>query len=237
MVRIGKSPRFEDKYVATTGQIELIKCHLERICDKDDFSDANGVYGIRSLYFDDYENSSYRDNEIGIEPRSKFRLRIYNCESDIIFLEQKIKAAGKIYKERTRVSREFCELLLRNDWNKLDYPVSNRVVNRFLTAYYTRILQPRIIVDYNRETYTFSEGDVRVTFDRNISFSDNTADFFDSDILLHPIMKTGTELLEVKYTDFLPDTIYQGINIKQLQQYTFSKYFLCESYRRMGGGI
>lgn len=237
MAKGDEKPRFENKYVVTTGQIELIKCHLEGICCQDDFSDENGAYNIRSLYFDDYRESSYRDNEIGIEPRSKFRIRIYNCNPYVIFLEQKIKAAGKIYKERVRVSEEFCELLLRDAGDELDYPVSDALINRFLTAYHVRMLRPKIIVDYSRETYIYSEGDVRITFDRNISFSDEVAGFFDKNILLQPIMKSGTELLEVKYTDFLPDLIHQAVNVKQLQQYTFSKYFLCESYRKGGGGI
>lgn len=237
MVNVADGLRFENKYIVTTGQIQLIQCHLEGICYQDFFSDDTGSYDIRSLYFDDYAGSAYRDNEVGIEPRSKFRLRIYNCKSDVIFLEQKIKIAGKIRKDRVQVSREFCELVLRNEWHKLDYPVSNGLINRFLTAHYTKGLLPKIIVDYNRETYVYPEGDVRITFDRNISFSDEVEHFFEEDILLQPIMKAGTELLEVKYTDFIPDFIHQGVNIKQLQQYTFSKYYLCEMHKRNGGRV
>lgn len=229
--------RYESKYMVTNGQIALLKCHLEGICRQDIFSNTEGVYGIRSLYFDDYEGNSYRDNEIGVEPRSKFRIRIYDCSQDVIFLEQKTKTRGKIHKERVQVDREFCELLLRDRWQELDYPVSDRVLNRFLTAYHTRVLRPRLIVDYDREAYVYPEGDVRITFDKNISFSDEVEYFFEKDILLQPIMRTGIELLEVKYTGFLPDFIYQGINIRQLQQQTFSKYYLCEMYRREGGKV
>lgn len=229
--------RYENKYIVTNGQTALLKCHLEGICRQDTFSNAEGVYGIRSLYFDDYEGSSYQDNEIGVEPRSKFRIRIYDCSQNVIFLEQKTKIGGKIHKDRVRVNREFCDLLLTDRWQELDYPVSNMVLNRFLTAYHTRVLRPRIIIDYDRDAYVYPEGDVRVTFDRNISFSDEVERFFEKDILLQPIMKTGAELLEVKYTGFLPDFIYQGINIRQLQQHTFSKYYLCETYRRNGGKI
>lgn len=229
--------RCENKYIVTNGQTTLLKCRLEGICWQDIYSSVEGAYGIRSLYFDDYEGSSYRDNEMGVEPRSKFRIRIYDCSQDVIFLEQKTKIGGKIHKDRVQVNREFCELLLRDRWQELDYPVSNMVLNRFLTAYHTRVLRPRIIIDYDREAYVYSEGDVRVTFDRNISFSDEVECFFEKDILLRPIMKIGTELLEVKYTGFLPDFIYQGINIKQLQQHTFSKYYLCEMSRRKGGRV
>lgn len=227
--------RYEKKYIVSAGQIELLKCHLEELCPWDDYSDSGGGYTIRSLYFDDYEGNSYRENEIGTEPRSKFRLRIYNYDPDAIFLEQKTKVMGKIYKDRVEVGREFCEALLYDEWQAIDYPVEDSLVNRFLTACHTRLLRPRIIVEYDREPYVYPEGDIRITFDRNISFSEDLEHFFHRDILLQPVMEAGKDLLEIKYREFLPGVLAQGLSVRQLQQYTFSKYYLCEMYRRMGG--
>lgn len=39
-------------------------------------------------------------------------------------------------------------------------------------------------------------------------------------------MKTGYHILEVKWDDFLPDTIYNFIENGHLQQSTFSKYYV-----------
>lgn len=232
MMDIDGMLRFENKYIISAAQDELLKCRITGICFQDDFAGNTGGYTIRSLYFDDYAGSAYRENEIGIEPRSKFRIRIYNAGSDVIFLEQKMKTGGKIHKERVQVSREFCELLLRDEWQRIDYPTESAVFNRFLTAYHTKGLRPRIIVEYDRDPYVYPEGDVRITFDRNISFSDEVEHFFEEDIFLQPVMETGMELLEVKFKEFLPDYIYQGINLRQLQQHTFSKYYLSEMHRR-----
>lgn len=232
-----RSFRSENKYIVTIPQMELLQCRMEGMLLADDFVGSTGEYKIRSLYFDDYEGSSYRGNQIGVEPRSKFRIRIYDYNSDVVFLEQKIKDGGRVRKERARVDREFVESILEDQWQALDYPVESPVVNRFITAYYTRGLQPRIIIEYDRKPYVYPEGNVRVTFDKSISFSEDIRNFFSRDIFLRPIMDVGKELLEVKYSEFIPGIIYEGIHLSQLQQCTFSKYYLCETYRRNEAGI
>ena len=58
MDKVDGELRFENKYILSAGQIELLKCHLEGICSQDVFSDTRGTYDIRSLYFDDFEGSS-----------------------------------------------------------------------------------------------------------------------------------------------------------------------------------
>ncbi|MBQ7955155.1 MAG: polyphosphate polymerase domain-containing protein [Lachnospiraceae bacterium] len=232
-----KKFRYEQKYILTAGQILHLKNRLEGICFSDNYVLDNNTYKIRSVYFDDYNSSSYKDNEMGVDPRSKFRIRIYNCSHEQIVLEQKMKVSGKIYKERAFVDREFCELLLHDRGEEITYPNENPLINRFLLAYHTRLLRPNIIVEYEREPYVYPDGDVRITFDRNISFSDDIEHFFEENLFMRPIMPVGKELLEVKYTEFLPDFLHQGLDIKNLQRCTFSKYFLCEKLRKNGGNI
>jgi len=232
MIREERLFRYENKYLLTIAQSGLLECRMEGICLRDTFAGDGGAYRIRSLYFDDYEGSSYRDNETGVDPRFKYRLRIYNGKSDVIFLERKIKKQGKIYKERVQVSREFSNQLIQDEWEKLEYPVPNAVINRFLTAYHTRRMRPGIIVEYDRQAYVCPEYDIRITFDKNISFSDETEHFLDGNLFLQPVMDVGKELLEVKYREFMPDFLYQGIHLRQLRQCTFSKYYICETMRR-----
>ncbi len=231
----GRKFRFENKYMITSAQIELLRCHIEELCSLDSFSDGVKGYNIRSVYFDDYANNSYKDNEIGSEPRNKFRIRIYNHDASKIYLEEKIKVGGKITKDRAVVDREFCEAVLKEEGDKLSYPTESPVLNRFLLAYHTKFLRPRIIVEYDRSAYVYPDGDVRITFDTSIAFSDEVEAFFEKDIFLQPIMPLHKELLEVKYTEFIPDFIHEALNIKQLQQNTFSKYYLCQKYKRSGG--
>ena len=237
MINVEDKLRYENKYIVSGGQAELLKCRLDGLCVPDFFSDDKGEYKIRSLYFDDYGSNSFWDNEIGAEPRSKFRLRFYNYNPDAIFLEEKIKISGKIFKDRIQVTEDFFYLLIQDEWEWADYPTTDALLNRFWTAYHTRGLRPRIIVEYDREPFVCPEDDIRITLDKRIAFSDEVENYLQEDILLQPIMKTGTELLEVKYNNFLPDFLYQGLQLRQLQQYTFSKFYLCEMHRRNGGTI
>ena len=58
--------------------------------------------------------------------------------------------------------------------------------------------------------------------------------FFDETLNLQPILPVGSELLEVKYVEFIPKYIYQLLDSENIQQSTFSKFYLCEKYRRKG---
>ncbi len=227
--------RYESKYLIQTDQLAQIKMQLETICFRDQNVGADGRYHIRSLYFDDYGGSSFRDNEMGIEPRSKFRIRIYDCKENFISLEQKMKIGGKILKRRTGITKLFLDAVLNEAWEQIDYPSADPLINQFMMAYCAKYLRPAIIVDYNREPYVFAEGDVRITFDTDIGFSDEFESFFETGLFVQPILPVGTHLLEVKYTEFLPEMIYEHLNVAGLRQSTFSKYYLCEQYKRMRG--
>lgn len=43
----------------------------------------------------------------------------------------------------------------------------------------TRQLAPAVVVDYQREVFTCEEGNVRITFDKNLEAGIDTADIFD----------------------------------------------------------
>lgn len=210
--------------------MEEIRMKIGTVCRQDDNTDDKGNYNIRSLYFDDYRDSGYHANEMGVEPRSKWRIRMYNHNTEFMRLEQKIKFQGLIRKDSAIVSEEFCRGLLE-DRNQMKYPVGNRVVNRFLTDCFTRELCPRVIVEYDREPYVYEEGNVRITFDKAVCSSVMTDSFLCGDIFLSPVMKSGQQLLEVKYSEFLPGFLHQMLDTGELQQSTFSKYYLC---RKMG---
>ena len=222
--------RYEKKYMIDRVQQEELHMRMEAVCDTDPYAESSGCYNVRSLYFDDYYDSCYMDNEIGVGARSKWRLRIYDYCSDFIRLERKEKRQGMIHKMTVRVTREFCESLLE-DADRVRYPTEDRFVNRFLTEYFTRGLRPKVIVEYGRKPFICEAGDVRITFDEGISFSDQVDRFFEKDLFLCPVMASGQQLLEVKYTELFPSYIHDLLDTGRLQQCTFSKYYLS---RKMG---
>ncbi len=224
--------RYENKYLITVGQMELLRNRIMGLCDLDRYSKENKDYNIRSLYFDDYVSNSYNDNEIGVDHRSKYRIRIYNHSAETIVLERKIKENGKISKDRAVITLELLNAILEDRVDELDIHDENPLINRFLLEYHTKYLRPRVIVEYDREAYTMDLEDVRITFDKNISYSGDVASFLEEDLFLQPITLSGKELLEVKFTEVLPDFIYESLDLGKMQQTTFSKYYLSEKYRR-----
>lgn len=223
--------RTEKKYIINNVQMEEIRLKMEAVCKRDVHAGDSGQYNIRSLYFDDYWQSGYAANEMGVEPRSKWRIRIYDHNTEFIRLEQKIKFQGLIRKDSTIVSEEFCRRLLENA-DQMEYPVENKVINRFLTDCYTRGLHPQIIVEYDREPYVYEDGDVRITFDKGVCCSAMTDCFFEEELFLSPVMKSGQQLLEVKYSEFVPAFLHRMLDTGELQQSTFSKYYLSRKMER-----
>lgn len=225
--------RHEYKYEIDIQQAIILKERLSKIIDKDRHVGESGSYRIRSLYFDDYEDSCFYDNENGVDPREKFRIRIYNGDSSIIRLELKRKEAGKTLKTSCKIRKDQTEILMRGEriqWED-DMPP---LLKKLYIYQETRNLTPKVIVEYDRIPFVHKDGNVRVTLDMDICSSNRIDQFLNKDIIRRPIMPKGKHLLEVKYDEFLPDFIENTAKLKNLGQTTYSKYYLC---RKFGGMV
>lgn len=98
----------------------------------------------------------------------------------------------------------------------------------------TRLMRPKVIVEYDRTPFVEKLGNTRVTFDRNIRSSDAVQSFLEKRIPGRPIMPAGRQILEVKYDEFLPDYLCRNLQLSRLRQTTFSKYYLCRRYSLSG---
>ena len=96
----------------------------------------------------------------------------------------------------------------------------------------TRRLRPVVIVEYDRVPYIYSLGNVRVTLDENIRGGSRVDLFLEDQIPLRPIMPAGHHILEVKYDEFLPDFLYEVMNLGSFRQTAFSKYYLCRQFTK-----
>lgn len=225
--------RHEFKYEIDIGQVIILKKRLSEILEKDMHVGKEEGYRIRSLYFDDYDDSCFYDNENGNEPREKYRIRIYNGSTDKIRLELKRKEAGKTLKYSCDISREQTELLMRGErisWEEEMPPL----LKKLYIYQETRNLSPKVIVEYDRIPFVYKDGNVRVTLDLDICSSNRIEHFLDKDISRRPIMPKGKHLLEVKYDEFIPDFIKRTVKMDNLRQTTYSKYYLC---RKFGGKL
>ena len=91
--------RYELKFLCTQLQIEMLCAQLDVLMEKDPHSGADGLYTVRSLYFDDYGNSAMKQKEDGLDERKKYRIRSYLSGMDERFrLEIKYRNRDKIRK-------------------------------------------------------------------------------------------------------------------------------------------
>ena len=107
--------RHELKYVCTEAQLALLQARIHHLIPLDKHVGESGMYQIRSLYFDDYYDRCYYENENGTDPREKFRIRIYNGKTDKISLELKKKERGKTLKLSCPLTEEQCRTLMKGE--------------------------------------------------------------------------------------------------------------------------
>lgn len=222
-----KKYRHELKYLISAAQIPILKTRIAAIMQPDAHAGADGTYAIRSLYFDDYANRCYYENIGGVDPREKFRIRIYNGSSARISLECKRKERGKTLKTACRLSEEQAQALIAG---RIPETIDHPLLQKLALDIRMRGMRPVVIVEYDRIPYVYREGNVRVTFDTNIASSADFAHFFDERLHRRPVMPAGQHLLEVKFDEYLPDHIYRSLNLSSLQQTAFSKYCLARKY-------
>lgn len=225
--------RNEIKYLVSETQLVLLENRIRNLIQPDRHAGADGTYQIRSLYFDDFENTYYRENEMGTDPREKFRIRIYNGDPGRISLELKKKQHGMTQKLSCLLTEEQCRELMAGRPLPEDpsYPPVLQKMNLLMK---TRLLKPKVIVEYDRTPFVEKLGNTRVTLDRNIRSSNAVASFLEKRVSARPIMPAGKQILEVKYDEFLPDYLYRNLQLSHLRQTTFSKYYLCRRYSLSG---
>lgn len=249
--------RHEFKYVVSRIEIACLRSRIQSIMELDSHTGDKNVYQIRSLYFDDYKNTCFYENEEGTSPREKFRIRIYDSSPEVIHLELKQKNRGKTHKDSCTLTKGECDAILngRLRWKAAALVLpgdetggaetggaetggaeakQRAVLHKFFLQQETRRLEPKVIVEYEREPYVYRNGNVRVTFDTDIRSSSAKNRFFEERIPARPVMPVGYHLMEVKYDEFLPDHIYRALQLENLRLSTFSKYYLCRKYN-MGG--
>ena len=99
--------RHEQKYLINNIQMEILKNNLSAALYIDsNIKNSDGSYFIRSLYFDDYKDTSYFQVLDGISRREKYRIRYYNLDPSYITLEKKFKENNLGKKDKDLLTKE-----------------------------------------------------------------------------------------------------------------------------------
>lgn len=231
MERFKNRYRHELKYLADDRDIVLLGSELGTVM-KLDAHNKDGPYRIRSVYFDDSMDSAMQENLDGVSPRAKFRIRTYNDNADSIFLEKKIKDHDMTGKKSCLITRQECEALLNRKPVRVtpENSPDRELLMEFKALVNRAGFVPKIVVEYERTAYVCREGNVRITFDRNIASSRYVRQFFSRGMPKRPVMPSGKHILEVKYDEFLPSYIKKSINTGKMDRATFSKYVMCRHF-------
>ena len=229
-----KNFRHEYKYLCTGDQLTVERARLASLLRPDPHAGPDSRYEVRSLYFDDPEDSCMRENEDGTDPRAKYRIRIYNGSDARISLERKAKLRGLTHKDAVLIPRSTAEVLLDG---RIPFPGPEDppLLRRMLADMQLRLLRPKVIVQYLRTPFVHEVGSVRVTLDEHLVSSQATERFFEKALPLRPVLPTGQGVLETKWDELFPSWLYGSLQLEGLQWTNFSKYYLCRIYNTTGG--
>lgn len=223
--------RHEEKYICSESQLLLIEHRLKNILSYD-ANTKDDSYLIRSLYLDTIDDRFYNESLNGLRKRRKFRIRYYDFQQDFIRLERK-DTIGNL-KSKTSVVcsyEDVAEFIKTGYFKDGDNPLLKEV--HMLNV--SEGLKPIAVIDYNRTAFTYELGNIRITFDRNISCSYHTDGMFDEKLVRIPVMPQGKHVLEVKYDGILPGYIAGVLEIGSLERISFSKYVYARNVMEYNG--
>ena len=161
--------RHEFKYLSPEYILTTLEKRADSVLLHDSHTGEKGFYAIRSIYFDDLYNSCYYENEDGTDPREKFRIRIYNCSKERISLELNQREKSRCHKISCPLSLETCEEIMAGKIPRVQND-SPFLLKKLVMQMQSRLLRPCVIVSYERVPLIWKAGNVRVTFDMNITF-------------------------------------------------------------------
>lgn len=220
--------RHEYKHRINYADLFQLRARLVLLMTMDEHSTSKDGYDVRSLYFDNYADKALFEKINGVDDREKFRLRLYNGSPNLILLEKKRKSKGLCHKSSAQISREVCRELINGEFSSLSHLEDPLLVEFYAKLRYQQ-LRPRTIVEYRREAYVMSPGNVRVTLDHHIRTSNQPAFFLSQDYPSFPIPDSC--ILEIKYDQFLPELVRSLTALTSRQSISFSKYAVSRIYQ------
>ena len=218
--------RHENKQEINYSDLLTIRHRLRTVAYPDPHA-VNGMYLIRSLYFDNLADKALMEKVNGMSRREKFRIRYYNGDPSVIHLEKKSKIDRLGNKQSASLTKEQAQSIVDGDIDWMpdsEFPLVRELYSKMRT----QGIAPKTIVDYTREPFIYPAGNVRVTLDYNIRSGMRCTDFLNPDCVTVPV--SDAIILEVKWDGFLPDIIRDAVSLADRREGSFSKYEACRIY-------
>ncbi|MBP3732649.1 MAG: polyphosphate polymerase domain-containing protein [Bacilli bacterium] len=218
--------RYEMKFILTKDQLvafqDALKGHME--------VDQYGKTSIASIYYDTPDYLLIRKSLEKPVYKEKIRLRSYGLANNnkTVYLELKRKALGVVYKRRIALREDIAEEFL----NHQDVNLKDDQVTREIAYFrdYLKVLEPKIMIIYDRTSYAEVNGNIRLTIDENPRYRNDDLNLhtsMDGNLLLPP----GSAILEIKVQQELPLWLVSILSKYKIYKTSFSK--VGEAYKLM----
>ncbi|MFT4518045.1 MAG: hypothetical protein ACI9JM_000422 [Halioglobus sp.] len=217
--------RSELKYYISNHEYAALVNRLKVVLEPDKHSVPGAGYFIRSLYFDSYDDKCLFEKQSGTMYRQKYRLRIYDTDSQIVKFEIKNKWNSQIFKESATISRGSAEKIIAGQYGELltyNNPILNKVYVEFVRNHY----KPKVVIDYDRDAFMSDFFNLRITIDKNLRSNNTDFDIFSSNMHTIPVVLEGKQILEIKYNECLPDYVRGILQPISFERSAISKYTL-----------
>ena len=210
--------RYEMKFILSKEQLVFLKDALKDHMVVDQY----GKTSIASIY---YDTPDYRLIRASIEKPSykeKIRLRSYGLikNGKPAYLEIKRKCEGIVYKRRVETSEQEVAQFLDYETDEISEGQIAKEMVYFRNLY--KVLEPKIMIAYDRTSYKEIVGDIRLTIDENPRYRAY-------DLNLHtsmdgtPLLEPGSAILEIKVQQEMPLWLTSILSKGKIYKTTFSK--------------
>ncbi len=224
--------RHELKYYINGQDAYILGNLLDKTLWRDENADENREYHIRSLYFDDHEDSAFFEKFAGEKNRAKYRIRIYNFSDNNIQLERKSKKGDLISKSSLKISKDLCQQIIAGDPAGLERSHEPLLRDMYVQLA-TRMLRPAVIVDYVREAFTHPAENTRITIDKQLRTGVLNHSLFQRNLPTLSPLDQNLTILEVKFDRRLISIIPPLIAFAAYDKSAISKYTLCRRFEFM----
>ena len=184
---------------------------------------ANKAYNdrrVNSIYFDDVDFSSVKDNLAGLPQRNKLRLRWYGLqENSLPYFEVKTKNARIGYKTSYPI-KSIENNLLEISIEKITSKCTKDLAKQDIV--FDKHLVPTLQVNYERGYYETHDS-IRITIDQDIKFSDTQ---------LHTTLNENSSLsyplnvMEIKFKPSMKESVAELIRPLHMTPKRHSKYLV-----------
>lgn len=218
--------RHELKYLVSEAQAVALAEHARAFLRPDRHA-PNGRYVLSSLYFDNANLRLCRESLEGVKNRYKLRIRCYSDDPEApCFLEIKRRINQMIAKSRCRVPRSVVAPLLleRVSPARVGLRCDDPALGQFL--FYCRQIdaRPAVRVRYGRQSFESADGDLRMTFDRQLATVVTPTAELGLNGAGWEAVRRQPVVFELKFTNGYPGWVAQMVRAFGLTATSMSKY-------------